>query len=258
MNNQEAKILVGSKEPYVTTQISQTGTGTAVTAESVNFIDVGVKLFVTPSIARDGFVQMKIRPEISSRTGTLTTAQKNEIPIVETTEAETVVMVEDGNVVILGGLIKDEVSRDEQRVPILGDIPILGIPFRSTKKTVKRTELVLFLTPHIITGGAPRPEEAAEKSAQEGGWDYEEQLSHRIQKVVEIQRLLEKPKGQVIIEFTLNPDGRIWGVPKVVSADPEDLGHLARQAVLAASPFVPFPPGLGNKARTFKVSLDYE
>ena len=152
VNNQEAKILVGSKEPYVTTQVSQGGTGTAVTAESVNFIDVGVKLYVTPTISRDGFIQMKIKPEVSSKTGTLTTGQKNEIPIVETAEAETVLLVEDGNTVILGGLIKDEKSVDQQRIPILGDIPVLGALFRSNKDTTKRTELVVFITPTIITG----------------------------------------------------------------------------------------------------------
>ncbi|MBI3615870.1 MAG: hypothetical protein HY211_05065 [Candidatus Omnitrophica bacterium] len=152
INNQEAKILVGSKEPYVTTQISQAGTGTAVTAEQVNFIDVGVKLFVTPTIARDNFITMRIRPEVSSKTGTLTTAQKNEIPIVETAQAETVILVEDGSTVILGGLIRDEDSIDQQRIPLLGDIPVLGALFRSTKDTKKRSELVVFLTPHIITG----------------------------------------------------------------------------------------------------------
>ncbi|MBI4314104.1 MAG: hypothetical protein HY594_04730, partial [Candidatus Omnitrophica bacterium] len=95
VNNQEAKILVGSKEPFVTKAVSQTGTGTAVTAETVTFLDIGIKLYVTPTIARDGFIQMKVRPEVSSKTGTLTTSEKNEIPIVETAEAETVLLVQD-------------------------------------------------------------------------------------------------------------------------------------------------------------------
>ncbi len=152
LNGQEAKILVGSKEPYVTSQISQAGTGTSVTAEQVNYIDIGVKLFVTPTIAREGFVSMKIRPEVSSKTGTLTTSQKNTIPIVETSEAETSLLVQDGATIILGGLIKDEKSKDHQRIPVLGDLPFVGLLFRSTKDTVKKTELIFFLTPHIITG----------------------------------------------------------------------------------------------------------
>ena len=149
INGQEAKILVGSKEPFVTQTVSQTGTGTAVTAEQVTFLDVGVKLFVTPTIARDGYVQLKIRPEVSSKTGTLTTAQKNEIPIVETSEVETQLLVKDGQTIILGGLIKEEKARDHQRIPILGDIPILGLLFRSTKETTRRTGLLVFLTPRL-------------------------------------------------------------------------------------------------------------
>ena len=149
INGQEAKILVGYKEPFVTQTVSQTGTGTAVTAEQVTFLDVGVKLFVTPTIARDGYVQLKIRPEVSSKTGTLTTAQKNEIPIVETSEVETQLLVKDGQTIILGGLIKEEKARDHQRIPILGDIPILGLLFRSTKETTRRTELLVFLTPRL-------------------------------------------------------------------------------------------------------------
>ena len=158
LNGQEARILVGSKEPYVTQAISQTGTGTAVTAEQVTFLDIGVKLFVTPTIAEDGFVQLKVRPEVSAKTGTLTTAQKNEIPIVETSEAETSLAIRDGATMILGGLIKEEKSRDHQRIPVLGDLPVVGILFRSSKDTVKRTELLVFLTPHLVTGeGSPAP-----------------------------------------------------------------------------------------------------
>lgn len=259
VNNQEAKILVGSKEPYVTTQISQGGTGTAVTSETVNFIDVGVKLYVTPTIARDGFVQMKIRPEVSSKTGTLTTSQKNEVPIVETTEAETVLLVEDGGMVILGGLIKDGSSLDEQRIPLLGDIPLLGLPFRSTKKTVKKTELVVFLTPHIVTGGrSERPSRSEAAVAAEGTEaDYETLIADKVRDVVQVQTLLDKEKGTVTVEFIVAPDGRVQGSPKVLRTDREPLGSLARQAVLAASPFPPLPNKFVGESRTFRVSLNY-
>ena len=261
VNNQEAKILVGSKEPYVTNTISQAGTGTAVTAESVTFLDVGIKMFVTPTIARDHFVQMKIRPEVSTKTGTLTTSQKNEIPIVETAEAETVLLVEDGGTVILGGLIKDENARDQQRIPILGDIPILGIPFRSTKKTVKKTELVVFLTPHIITGGRGEAAAAAGKESSQrlDQSSYQALLLQRIQAIAQLQSLVEKAKGKATVEFTLSPDGRLRGSPRVAKAEEEDLRRLAQQAVLAASPFPPFPSSDWKKEpKTFQVSLDYE
>jgi type II secretory pathway component GspD/PulD (secretin) len=148
-NNEAAKILVGSKQVYVTTSAVQSQT-TTETAESVNFVDVGVKLFVTPVISHDGFISMKIRPEVSSVVQNYKTASGNIIPIVETSEAETTVMTEDGSTIIIGGLIKDEKVKSVNKIPILGDVPFLGALFRNTVDEVKKTELVIFLTCHIL------------------------------------------------------------------------------------------------------------
>ena len=259
VNNQEAKILVGSKEPYVTTQISQTGTGTAVTAETVNFIDVGVKLFVTPTISREGFISMKIRPEVSSRTGTLTTSQKNEIPIVETAEAETVLLVEDGGMVILGGLIKDEFSKEQQRIPLIGDMPVLGKLFRSNKDTTKKTELVVFLTPRIITGR--RGESLISPERRTEGLDpvgYYGLVADLIRGMAKTEVLTAPAKGTVVVEVTLFPDGRLKGTPRVVSAESRSLESLAKRAASSASPFPPFPAGFSKKPKTFKIPITYE
>lgn len=154
-NNQEAKILIGTKEAYVTTTVSQTGTGTAVTSEQVNFIDVGVKLFVTPTISREGFIAMKIRPEISTTGTPIKTFQGNSIPIVNTTEAETTVQVKDGHTVIIAGLMKDQRSKKVVGLPIVSKIPVLGAVFRSSEGKVTKTELVILLTPRIISGELP-------------------------------------------------------------------------------------------------------
>jgi len=150
LNNQEAKILVGSKEVYVSTSTT-TSEGVSTTAEEVTFVDVGVTLSVTPTINPDGFVTMKIKPEVSSTGTPYTTASGNEIPVVSTSEAETNVMVKDGSTIIIGGLIKDKVSDTERKIPILGDIPLLGLFFRSKNKTTTKTELAIFLTPRIIS-----------------------------------------------------------------------------------------------------------
>ncbi|MFC1593919.1 secretin N-terminal domain-containing protein, partial [Candidatus Omnitrophota bacterium] len=154
LNNEEAKILVGSTEPYVTTTTTTTATGPSTTAETVEFIEVGVKLYVTPTINQDGFVTMKIKPEVSAVSSYVTTSQNNQIPIVETSEAETSVMVKDGATIVIGGLIKDEKIKTVKKVPLLGDIPFLGSMFRNTDELIRKTELVIFLTPHIITGEA--------------------------------------------------------------------------------------------------------
>jgi len=155
LNNQEARILVGSTEPYVTSTTTTPSSGPTTTAETVNFIDVGVKLYVTPTIHPDDFITMKIKPEISSVTSTLTTSNNNTIPIVDTSEAETTVMVKDGITIVIGGLIKEEKIRSENKVPLLGDVPLVGGLFRNSDDLTKKTEIVIFLTPKIITGDVP-------------------------------------------------------------------------------------------------------
>ncbi len=151
VENEEATILVGTREAFVTSVVTQTANA-ATTAEDLTFIDVGIQLKVTPSINRDGFVTMKIKPEVSSVTRTLTTALGNEVPIVETSTAETTVMVRDGTTIVIAGLMKDETIENEKKIPILGDIPILGFAFRSKQEKVTKTELIFFLTPSIISG----------------------------------------------------------------------------------------------------------
>ena len=152
INNEEAKILVGSSEPYVTTTTTTTASGPSTTAETVNFIDVGVKLYVTPTINQDNFVTMKIKPEVSSVNTYLTTSENNRIPIVESSEAETSIMVKDGVTIVIGGLIKDEKIKTINKTPLLGDIPVLGALFRNIDDLERKTELIIFLTPHIISG----------------------------------------------------------------------------------------------------------
>ena len=151
LNNEEAKILVGRREAFVTTTVTQAQT-TATTAESIEFVDVGVKLFVTPTISENQFVTMKIRPEVSSVVTTLKTSSGNTIPIIETTEAETQVMVKDGVTLVIGGLMRDETILSTKKLPLLGDLPLVGWVFGNRSDRIKKTELVILLTPHIISG----------------------------------------------------------------------------------------------------------
>ncbi len=155
VNNKEAKILVGSTEPYVTTTTTTPSSGPTTTAETVNFIDVGVKLFVTPTIHDDRFITMKIKPEVSSVTRNLTTSNNNTIPVVETSEAETTVIVKDGVSIVIGGLIKEENIKSTRSIPVLGDIPVMGLIFRNISDKATKTEIVVFLTPRIVSGDLP-------------------------------------------------------------------------------------------------------
>lgn len=151
VNKEAARILIGTREAFVTTTTT-TGQTTSTTAENVTFVDVGISLEVTPIINDDGYVTMKIKPEISNVARTLVTPTANQIPIVDTTLAETSVMVKDGTTIIIGGLRKDEKSKTVRKIPVIGSIPFLGALFRSTDEGVQKIEMVVFLTPYVISG----------------------------------------------------------------------------------------------------------
>ncbi len=153
-NNQEANIMVGSREAYVTQSLSQ-GETTTVTSENIQFTDVGVKLKVEPSISDDGYVVLKIKPEVSSVREVITTSLGSRIPIVETSQAETVVKVKDGTMIMIAGLMKEENRDDTTGVPVLSRIPVIGGAFGAKSQQKKKTELIIFITPHIILGNAP-------------------------------------------------------------------------------------------------------
>ncbi len=151
LNHQESKINIGDRIPYVVTTTTGTGT-TASVSEEIRFIDVGINLSVTPTINDDGYITMKIRPEISSRTGDLTTPTDNIIPLVNTTYIDTAVIVKDGVTIILGGLRRDDVSEKKKGVPYLMDMPWIGGAFKSRSDSISRTEILVFITPKIVTG----------------------------------------------------------------------------------------------------------
>jgi len=151
VNNQEAKIHVGERQAYVTTTTSS-GTSTSTIAEEVTFVDVGVQLSVTPTINDDGYITMKIKPEVSSVTSFMTTPTNNRIPIIDTSAAETTVLVKDGVTVVVGGMRKEEKIHSYEGTPILSKIPVVNMFFRAGYEKTVRTELLILMTPHIISG----------------------------------------------------------------------------------------------------------
>ncbi|MBP7217239.1 MAG: hypothetical protein KBA46_08165 [Candidatus Omnitrophica bacterium] len=150
-NNQEAKIHIGERQAYVTTTTT-TGQTTSTIAEEVQFVDVGIKLAVTPTINEDGFITMKVKPEVSTVSSILITPTNNKIPIIDTSLAETTVMMKDNTTLLIGGLRKEEKQDSYEKLPVVGDLPIVGKLFKSGSKKVERTELLVMITPHIITG----------------------------------------------------------------------------------------------------------
>lgn len=151
VNNQEAKIHVGERQAYVTSTTT-TGQSTSTVSEEVTFVDVGIQLSVTPMINDDGYVTMKIKPEISSVVSFLDTPSGNKIPIIDTSMSETTVMVKDGSTIVIGGLRREDKTKSAEEFPFLSKIPILSFFFKQQVKKTERTELLVMITPHIITG----------------------------------------------------------------------------------------------------------
>ena len=151
VNNQEAKIHVGQKEAYVTTTTT-TGQTTNTVSEQVTVVDVGVILSVVPIINDDGYVNLKVKAEINSVLSILITPTKNQIPIIDTSLAETTVLVKEGTTVIIGGLKKESKVETIKQTPFFGSIPILGNLFKDRTTSFERTELLIMLTPRIISG----------------------------------------------------------------------------------------------------------
>ena len=151
LSDQPATIKVVTDQPYAEAQL-ESGT-TNVVGENIKFIEVGVKLEVTPRISGDGFISMAIKPEISDVVGQYSAFRQ--IPIVRRSYAETTVMIRDGETVIIGGMIQNKKSEDRARVPFLGRIPLVGVLFRSRSDSFATEETVVFLTPRIITGDKP-------------------------------------------------------------------------------------------------------
>lgn len=151
INNQEARIHVGQREAYVTTTTT-TGQTTTTVSEEVTFVDVGIQLSVTPSINEDGYIRMKIKPEISSVTDTLVTPSGNQIPIIDTSTAETTVLVKDGATIIIGGLRRDVMTDASSGVPFFKDLPLIGKLFKTDSQVLDTAELMILITPTIVEG----------------------------------------------------------------------------------------------------------
>ena len=140
LNKQKGEVIVGRKDGYLTTSVTQTAT-----VQTVEFLDTGTRLVFRPFIAADGYVRMELHPEDSS--GGLTSAN---LPFKITTEMTSNIMVRDGHTIVIGGLFRDSSSSARSQTPFLGNIPFAGALFRNQHDTTSREEIIILLTPHVI------------------------------------------------------------------------------------------------------------
>jgi type II secretory pathway component GspD/PulD (secretin) len=158
LNNQEASILVGTKYPIVKTQVSEESSQ-IIGGSLERYQDIGIQLNVVPQICgdSDNFVNMIIHPVVSSQSGTTkiqtATTILAEYPIILTREAETQIVLRDGETIVMGGLLKDIKSKQEIGVPILSKLPIIGRIFRRDTNDTEKIDLLIFITVNIVNPG---------------------------------------------------------------------------------------------------------
>ncbi len=146
LNNQPANINVTTQIPYVTANVASTG----VQTQTVSYVTTGIQLSVTPSITADGRIMLVINPNVSQPSVTAAANTQTGAPAVDSRIAQTTVLVRDGETIVIGGLISDSIQDTIAKIPLLGDIPILGWLFKKKTKSRIRTELLIFVTTHVM------------------------------------------------------------------------------------------------------------
>lgn len=148
LNRQRAQVLVGAKVGYLSTTSTDT-----TTTQTVEFLDTGIKLVFRPFISRDGSIRMELAPSVSEaslRNVTDVSGLQVTIPDQLTNEITTNVRVKDGQTLVLGGLFKESNRINRRQIPWIGDVPILGLPFRGQDDTVRKDEIIFLITPTVI------------------------------------------------------------------------------------------------------------
>ena len=154
LDNESAVIKIISEIPYL--QLNQ-GVGIS-SFGTVEFKEVGVTLKVTPHLTREGMIRLKLQPEFSVQTGTAdlgdplsgASEAKFPVPVIDKRQADTTLLVQDGQTVVLGGLRKKSMTKQINKIPCLGDLPVVGWLFKFTGESLTLSEIVVFVTPHVI------------------------------------------------------------------------------------------------------------
>ncbi len=182
LDNEEASIIVGENVPFVTGQSTSTGSGVSNPFTTIQREDVGLTLKVTPHVAGMSTIRLVLEQENSA----VKESSGEAVDIVTTTrKLQSTVLADDGETIALGGLIKDDIRKVVRKVPILGDIPLLGFLFRSTSNSRQKSNLMVFLRPTILADNA---------------------------RLVKMSR--EKYMGITALQFEVNDDGELEQVVK--------------------------------------------
>ncbi len=174
LDNEEAKIVIGQNVPFVTGQYTNNNSagGTVNPFQTIERKDVGLTLKVKPQISENGTVKMQIFQEVSSID---TKSSSTSGLITNKRSIESSVLVEDGSIVVLGGLLQDDFTNSQEKVPGLGDLPVFGNLFRSEKRERKKTNLMVFLRPVVMRDAAATEKLSMDRYEQMRGTQMNEQ-----------------------------------------------------------------------------------
>ena len=195
-DNEEARITVGENRPYQTRSTTDQSGGTF---ESFEYRDVGKTLKITPHVTEDRLVRMQINLEVTviDQQQTLTTSTT--LPVTRKRTVDTTVIVKDQQTVVIGGLIDDSSTRGETKVPVLGEVPLLGWLFKKESEEVVKTNLYIFLTPRVIKNpgealGIFQQKKEQIDTIKEGQIKYYEKHSGESEETIIIPEPIEEPQ----------------------------------------------------------------
>ena len=203
LDNEEAKIVVGENVPFITGQFTSTGSATTNPFQTIERKDVGITLRIKPQIGDGGTVRLQIYQEQSAVKADTAAGTSNAGPSTTKRSIESTVVVDDGQIIVLGGLIEDRYVDNKSKVPLLGDIPYLGALFRSESRERKRSNLMVFLRPVVM-----RDAEAQQKLSLDR---YEE---------IRNQQKEAQPEPSVVLPINEAPVAPPQRVPQVPAVPP--------------------------------------
>lgn len=164
LNKQRAEILIGSELGYVSTTVTETAA-----TQAVEFLEVGTHLRIRPYVSSDGMVRMEVHPELS--TGSVRVQEGFTLPDKDVTQVTTNIMCRSGATIVIGGLIREDLSTSSTQIPVLGNLPFVGGAFRQRTEDIDRREIIVLLTPRVVD----------EVQAYHEGEDYASQYEDRVQ-----------------------------------------------------------------------------
>jgi len=221
LDNEEASIIVGQTVPFVTgSYVTSSGDGSGNPFQTIEREDVGLTLRIRPQISEGGTVKLDLYQEVSSIDNTATSSAGI---ITRKRALETSVLVDDGQIIVLGGLLEDSGGDGTQAVPVLGDIPILGALFRYDKRSRTKTNLMIFLRPHIVRNGQDSRRLSMDR------YDY----MRRVQDNVQPQKRWPLPDASSPRLPALLPDGQ--PADPALDLRPENADQTLRRAPAPAT-----------------------